>query len=608
MRNMTTMYWVLPLVLLLSACATGQDTGGDEVDSESELELEFELVPEEPQKLAVEFVTEPPGGQIRLPKLNREVVSGETLELEPGEYEVRATRDGYRPVESRVGIEQGQDTPVAIEFDKGFGTLFLERTTPNAKVTLVAPDGRRDITFDQGATRKLTLDAGEYTLVARRAGYHPLRESIPIEPGTEIEREIALREKPRTTPVTVATDPTAAEVQLNGEAKGQGEVDLGRLPFGEYELRAVHSIDERNRLITRQSIELSQRDRRQITLELDREERLFDGEWFPVAEARQKEETRYRDERVDNPGLVELELDQSAHETLVTTSQLPEKFHSWLRVGDRIKLRHANGAVVFWKRHRELTANLSRAMEALKQEESYIPDFQADPPAFERRIEAGEAPLWQVIHRLHRSRAEHALLDLRAAQLSGDAAQVPRTRADGALTVFARSEQAIRVNDTQVQPTSGIAVARIDPGDEAINLSWQDRPDHLLLVGDRSPEAVKQPKGGFLKLGEKKLVRLTDGRRVQRLDRLTAGPGYAEWQHESLDRSGPMGDEIDLSRDEIGPHQEPGDYRRVWLVQVVDDGGVTQRQIEVGYTARRQDAKFTTDTFLRHGQDATERE
>ncbi|GMV41598.1 MAG: hypothetical protein AMXMBFR64_33140 [Myxococcales bacterium] len=158
------------------------------------------------------------------PDLARLVLSSTTVPapVVPG-------RVGGGRVQEGVGLDLGETITNALTDDTGF--LFVESTPPGAEVLL---NGKRS-----GVTPlQVELMAGRYVVVADAGKlYHKARMEVALTTkGSKLHLELP----PAFGRLEVTSEPSGAEVSLDGERVGTTPWSLDRKASGGYELRVVH--------------------------------------------------------------------------------------------------------------------------------------------------------------------------------------------------------------------------------------------------------------------------------------------------------------------------------------------------------------------------------
>lgn len=86
------------------------------------------------------------------------------------------------------------------------------------------------------------------------------------------------------------------------------------------------------------------------------------------------------------------------------------------------------------------------------------------------------------------------------------------------------------------------------------------------------------------------------------MTRLSHGSDFEGWHRGAIDTSGPLGFQLDLASDGIGPHERAGVYRRLWVREYTQGGQTSQRQFELRYRATDELKEVESSEFLRRRQ------
>jgi formylglycine-generating enzyme required for sulfatase activity len=131
--------------------------------------------------------------------------------LRPGEYEVRATANGFSPARSKIVVTQAPNQSFAIKLAKLPGKLTID-VPASAQLTI---DGEPRGT----APGEFELPPGKHTIGLAAERYQVFSDEIEIEGGGKTQTF-----KPALVPawaeVTVSTEPAGAQVLVGGEARG----------------------------------------------------------------------------------------------------------------------------------------------------------------------------------------------------------------------------------------------------------------------------------------------------------------------------------------------------------------------------------------------------
>lgn len=555
--------------------------------------IRISLPPESPiPPPLVTILTDPPGAKVQIEETAQEVAHGQEVSLNEGRYTLIPKARGYRPTSTVVHISSEPRQTVTVPLGAGHGWLTVRTDPPGGLLTL---EGRP---AQQEPLRNIELEPGSYTVKAEKIGYFEMSSVAVVRSGQEVEVIIPLRKIPTHGRVRVNAQPSDADIYFQGRHVGRGRADLGELPFGNYQVRGEKAIDARTRLSGEASIAVREDRNYDVSLVLDRRTALFDGQWLPEAEARNRELERYRSQRTARPVHLEVALSSEAHAEMAGRQNLAEVLHAVLRVGDRATFTDGGQSWTVWKRHGLMTDEFGTEVRTLTQRGSAPWSWPEDPGASKVRLDAGGDVEVAMAFALHGSRSAAPLLFLVQGQAPARGTTIRRVAGDGPLTLVLHGGEDVRDNAGITWVTAGgLRLGHVAAGNTAMELSWSRGPDRLLVTGDLpSPRLAAIPPLEF-RPNQKGIVVLIKDVQVTRLDQYTRGPQYAGWRHIVAEPSGLPLDE-GLDRGAIGPNSDHGKYHRVWVITYAQDGGQTQRQISATYTVTGEPMSTESNIYI----------
>ena len=260
------------------------------------------------------------------------------------------------------------------------------------------------------------------------------------------------------------------------------------------------------------------------------------------------------------------------------------------RAGRRSLLRHEPGA--------DVEAFIAGARRQLRS-----PQLVTVPPDELVSVDVRRARA-EMVAALIGARGCAVLLDYDAGQLLGEGETIQRTFNDGPVTVAVLGGEEVRISSGGIGIPLYSGVARVNPGQDQIEVAWRRKPGRLILEAADNCRRPLHPLPRQLLGREKRWITLADEKATQRLVQFTRGPGVDGWLRQEITRPPlPLGQHIPLGRVELGPHENAGTYERVWLLTFADQGGVTQRLFRARYQVDAELKAFQTHQFLRRGQD-----
>jgi len=219
-------------------------------DGFEDLEDEINLNPGEIKSLAYNLIpkskygfvnisTEPSGATIYLNDTQLDSLSPiENYRLQVGKYSYKIEKDGYEPstgnfeiknegepVNLKISLSKKTQTPV--QPIKKEGTLIINSEPPGATVKIN--------NVIKGLTPlKINLPPGSYNLKIEKEDYLPWNYSIVLKENSKVEKNFPLQPIPKTSYLTVYSDPTDAQVFLNGKSIGNTPITNYKIEKGEY--------------------------------------------------------------------------------------------------------------------------------------------------------------------------------------------------------------------------------------------------------------------------------------------------------------------------------------------------------------------------------------
>jgi hypothetical protein len=552
-----------------------------------------DMVPIKEPVSRVRVSTMPAGARVLVKETGRTVKGGESIDLAAGQYTFVAKAQGYEDTAVQVAVDGRRDQDVAIDMGQGFARVRVRAEPKGARVFANGkPLGEAPL-----AAR---LPEGKHTVSAEKEGYEPVQKDVFVEPGKTMEITLSLTRKPTHGTVRITTQPEDAAVYFKGEAVGAAPVVLENIPFDKYRARAVKAISPVLRLTGEAAVDLKNVGPVNVTLRCDRAERLYEGAWLPEKEALSREAARYAQQKVENPVTVKVAADDAVREEIGALAAPAAFFHGIMRAGDRIVFTGERREWVLWKRNASVTKDFQMAVDALLKEKKMDLPWK-DAAAGAREVAASGGGLTEAVaFSLHRARSDAPLLRLEDGQMENGGETISRCRADGPITILSHGAKGLRVNGAQTKVYEDIHMARLAEGGDAVSVSWKAPPKRLLAVCDRDLGLGSPARGASLRAREKKIVSLVEKESVEALVRLSSGPGYEKkWERRVMKAASPLAGQIDLRRDEIGPHETPGRYERAWIVRFRCGDGLTQRQLHTAYTVGTEIKDFGSDQFLR---------
>lgn len=134
--------------------------------------------------------------------------------LLPGDYEVRATAEGYAPLASRVTVDQRDNQSLELKLQALPGLVSIISTPPGAAVSV---DGNA---VGRTPLSDIPLPEGEHQVSLEDARHLPLAQALQVT-GRGVRQEISVQMLPAWANVKVDSVPPGASILVDGEVLGQ---------------------------------------------------------------------------------------------------------------------------------------------------------------------------------------------------------------------------------------------------------------------------------------------------------------------------------------------------------------------------------------------------
>lgn len=138
---------------------------------------------------------------------------GERYLLRPGAYTVRATAQGYHPMQTEVTVDDQDSQTLELRLQLLPGLVSIS-SAPAGAVVLI--DGKA---AGQTPLVDLLVEAGEHSLQLQAQRYLPLEQTLQVT-GRNIQQEVALELAPGWAEVSLASTPAGASILVDGEVLG----------------------------------------------------------------------------------------------------------------------------------------------------------------------------------------------------------------------------------------------------------------------------------------------------------------------------------------------------------------------------------------------------
>lgn len=163
-------------------------------------------------------------------------------DLPAGEHRILIKRDGYESKETILSIQteaHRQPKLVYLELKSLLTAIKVFSTPDKAKVYLCKPGETKGSFVGESPQSIQGVIAGKYKVILELDGYDPFEQEVTVEGMQEYNVNATLKEKYAR--IRIETNPTGAEVYLNGEnnTRGTAPMVLDGLHDGEYTIKVV---------------------------------------------------------------------------------------------------------------------------------------------------------------------------------------------------------------------------------------------------------------------------------------------------------------------------------------------------------------------------------
>jgi len=152
--------------------------------------------------------------------------------LDPQQYALEVTKDGYQPVQTALSIKSGEVKDQKISLESLAKGLFIASDPAGADVFIngAKQSGQTPVT--------LPLAPGNYNLVLRLQGYEPYSGGVTVKDNVQTQLNISLTERnaSHVAWAQVETDPKGAEILVDGTPTGQTTPARVQVPSGTHRI------------------------------------------------------------------------------------------------------------------------------------------------------------------------------------------------------------------------------------------------------------------------------------------------------------------------------------------------------------------------------------
>ena len=179
--------------------------------------------------------TTPAGASLTINGIETAYRTPVTREFNAGDLDFSFNLPGYLPTDTLIRVSPGSKTFLTVSMRPSWADLLIELQPPQAEVTI---DGKRYWAASNNGRIELSgleagLKPGVHELIASLDKHRTVTRRIPLSAGDR--RVETIRLEPILGTISVSSDPSAADVWINGRQEGITPFER-RLPVGEYRI------------------------------------------------------------------------------------------------------------------------------------------------------------------------------------------------------------------------------------------------------------------------------------------------------------------------------------------------------------------------------------
>lgn len=470
--------------------------------------------------------------------------------------------------------------------------LSVRSVPDSALLTLVD----KDQVLAQGEA--VLLPAGTYTVQAKLKGFQPGTQEVVLDGVTPGEILIQLEKIPTHGPVWITPSREKANLLVDGKAVGRGKIKLNRIRFGSLNIEGIEPLTRTTRWYGTVHADHQSEKGSRLSLPMTLQ-RKYKGQWLEGTKALALEQADYNRKKVRNPVMVTLNAGPELLTKIRASGEdAQQNLFKVMRPGDRIRIQGNDGTWILWKRTIEMDEAFLEAMENFTAGIVQTPAWKSESPAQTAKAKADPQWIAQAAFLLHHLRSPLPLVDLEPGQLKS-CETIYRSVKDKELTLLAKGGAGLNFGPgVPVVRQDDFVMANIPAGASPLEIKWNRPPNRLLVVSDTPGAVISHVDPVQLQIHDKEIINLGP-KAVKTIIRMTRLPDTPVWDREEISALSPLGVPLDLSFDEIGPHDHQGQYIRSWIVRYKDGAGTTQRQLTAPYAVGEQVREGRTDIFFR---------
>ncbi|MBP5225840.1 MAG: PEGA domain-containing protein [Kiritimatiellae bacterium] len=183
---------------------------------------------DEQPRTSLEVTSAPSGAIVWVDHLNRGVTPLTLTDLPPGPHLLQVMKEGYNPVFESVSLEPAVPKRVPFELVRQNGLLLIVTDPAGCDIS------ENGVTLGTSPLLLTKLAVGAHRLVVASPGYQTKELDVVLEGRTPLRREVSLLSDSGTLQMT--SDPSDAEVFVNGISRGRTPCKVDRIPGGQVTL------------------------------------------------------------------------------------------------------------------------------------------------------------------------------------------------------------------------------------------------------------------------------------------------------------------------------------------------------------------------------------
>ncbi len=172
----------------------------------------------------LDVASQPSGALVRVDNKDRGATPLVLTDLASGPHLVQVIKTNYRDAFETVALEQGVCKTVSLTLAPLTGILLVTSTPSGSDVSL------KGVSLGTTPLLVTTLESGPHRLTVSSPGYQTKEVDVTIEGRTPVKQDVVLMSDSGT--LDVSSNPSGAEVFVNGISRGRTPCRVDRIPGG----------------------------------------------------------------------------------------------------------------------------------------------------------------------------------------------------------------------------------------------------------------------------------------------------------------------------------------------------------------------------------------